>query len=187
MFGLFGDPFFGYGRFPSFGFNRNDLRMLNMLQDIFEDDSDEEEQEQKNKENDKKEEVKNNKKENIKKEEKKEEKKESKIEDKNVVDSKSYQKYSQFKQNYLKGPNMIEEIRERTCDGTTGVVKETTTRRIGDQWCTIEEETNKNGEKITREKWHNVSNDDVDKFKSKWEKHKGKFGFEHLSLKGPND
>lgn len=183
MFGLFGDPFFGYGRFPSFGFNRNDLRMLNMLQDIFEDDSDEEEQEQKNKENDKKEEVKNNKKENIKKEEKKE----SKIEDKNVVDSKSYQKYSQFKQNYLKGPNMIEEIRERTCDGTTGVVKETTTRRIGDQWCTIEEETNKNGEKITREKWHNVSNDDVDKFKSKWEKHKGKFGFEHLSLKGPND
>ena len=164
MFGLFGDPFFGYGRFPSFGFNRNDLRMLNMLQDIFEDDSDEEEQEQKNKENDKKEEVKNNKKENIKKEEKKE----SKIEDKNVVDSKSYQKYSQ-------------------CDGTSGTVKETTTRRIGDQWCTIEEETNKNGEKITREKWHNVSNDDVDKFKSKWEKHKGKFGFEHLSLKGPND
>lgn len=150
MLGLY-DPFFGFNAFPSFGFNRNDMRMMNMLQNIFEDDSEDEDEEKKD--------------------------------DK----SKSYQKYSEFRKSYFNGPSMIEEVRERTCDGTSGTVKETTTRRIGDKWCTIEEETKKNGEKVTREKWHNVSDNEVDKFKKKWEKHKGNFGFEHLSLEGPKD
>lgn len=165
MLGLFNDPFFGYSGFPMFGFNRNELRMMNKIRDLFEEDSEDDESD-----DNEKEENKNNKEKNQEKDK-----------------TKSYQKYSEIRRNYINGPNMIEEVRERTCDGQTGTVKETTTRRIGDKWCTIEEETNKNGEKITREKWHNVSNDEVDKFKNKWEKHKGSFGFEHLSLEGPKD
>ncbi|KAH0797598.1 cysteine protease [Histomonas meleagridis] len=165
MFGLFGDPFFGYSPFHRFGLSSHDFHILNQLQDLFEDSSDDEEST----------------------EEKPKSKSSDKEEKSNGNNSKSYQKFSQIRSSYFNGPSLIEETRERTCDGSTGSVKETTTRRIGDKWCTIEEETNKNGEKVTREKWHNVAENEVEKFKSKWEKHRGQFGFEHLSLTGPND
>lgn len=165
MLGLFHDPFFGYSAFPSINFNHNDLRILNKIRDLFEEDSDSEYEEFDEKEENKPEQKNNQEKSKVK----------------------SYQKYSEIRRNYINGSNMIEETRERVCDGKTGTVKETTMRRIGDKWCTIEEETNKDGNKITREKWHNVSNDEVEKFKNKWEKHKGSFGFEHLSLNGPDD
>ena len=105
---------------------------------------------------------------------------------KQVKPSSIINKYGQIKKSYYDG-NVIEELRERTCDGTSGSVKETTTRRIGKKWFTIEEETNNKGEKITREKWHNVPENEVDKFKAKWEKPKGSFGFEHLSITGPKE
>ncbi|KAH0786151.1 cysteine protease [Histomonas meleagridis] len=165
MFGLFGDPFFGYNPYGSYGFARNAYRMLDMLNDMMENDSsDEEEPEEQQK---------------GKKTQKKSQPQKA---------STSYNKYSQIKKSYYDGGNVIEELREKTCDGTSGSVKETTTRRIGNKWCTIEEETNKNGEKTTREKWHNVPENEVDKFKAKWEKHKGSFGFEHLhALPAPKE
>ncbi|KAH0794024.1 cysteine protease [Histomonas meleagridis] len=161
MFGLFGDPFFGYNPYGSFAFPRKAYKMLDLLNDMIENDSsDEEEAEEKQKD----------------------------AKDKSKpAKSSSYNKYSQIKKSYYDGGNVIEELREKTCDGSSGSVKETTTRRIGNKWCTIEEETNNKGEKTTREKWHNVPENEVEKFKAKWEKHKGSFGFEHLSLPAPKE
>lgn len=74
-----------------------------------------------------------------------------------------------------------EEHRERVCD-VEGTTHEATTRRIGDKWVRIEEETKPDGKKHTKEVWHNVSSEETDAFKKKWEEKRGKFGFEHLSL-----
>ena len=191
IFGLFGDPFFVYSPLHHYGLNRQDYRILNRLQELFEEttyDEPEENAQTKSKDDNDKTEGENEKEDENENKKQEENKNEAKNETQGK-DSKSYEKFRHIRETYHNGPNVLEEIRERTCDSSTGTVKETTTRRIGDKWFQIEEATNNKGEKFTREKWHNVSSDEVDKFKSTWEKHRGQFGFEHLnlSLSGPNE
>ena len=94
--------------------------------------------------------------------------------------------FSSFKQSFMKGPHMIEEVRERSCDGTTGVTREVTRRRLGNKWVELEEETDKDGKKKTKETWHNVAENQTDEFKKLWEEHRGEFGFDHI-LKGGDE
>ncbi|OHS94652.1 hypothetical protein TRFO_39211 [Tritrichomonas foetus] len=94
--------------------------------------------------------------------------------------------FSSFKQSFMKGPHMIEEVRERSCDSSTGITREITKRRLGNKWVEIEEETGKDGNTKTKETWHNVSEDQTEEFKKLWEEHRGNFGFDHI-LKNSND
>lgn len=79
----------------------------------------------------------------------------------------------------------MEEHRERSVDSTTGKTLESTTRRIGKQWVRIEEETDAEGQKRTKETWHDVAEHEIADFKKKWEERRGKFGFDHLALEAP--
>ena len=81
----------------------------------------------------------------------------------------------------------MEEHRERSVDSTTGKTLESTTRRIGKQWVRIDEETDAEGQKKTKETWHDVAEHEIADFKKKWEEKRGKFGFDHLALEGPKE
>ena len=87
--------------------------------------------------------------------------------------------FSSFKQSFLNGPHMIEEVRERSMN-SKGEKREVTTRRLGNKWVQIESITDKDGNKNTNERWHNVSENQEEEFKKKWEEHRGAFGFDSL-------
>lgn len=67
----------------------------------------------------------------------------------------------------------VEEVREKTYDSRTGDTIESQTRRIGDRWCRIDTTTSKDGHNITKETWHNVSDEETDSFKTEWVKRRG--------------
>ncbi|KAK8888486.1 hypothetical protein M9Y10_039565 [Tritrichomonas musculus] len=85
--------------------------------------------------------------------------------------------FSSIKQSFFNGPHMIEETRESRIDSRTGESREVTTRRLGNRWFQRESVTDKDGNKTTNERWHNVSPEQEEDFKKKWEEHRGDFGF----------
>ena len=73
------------------------------------------------------------------------------------------------------GQNYVEEHREKVTD-TDGKVHQTTRRRLGDRWYEAESITGDDGKTSTKETWHNVPEDQIEKFKSEWvEKHNLKY------------
>ena len=67
----------------------------------------------------------------------------------------------------------VEEIREKTYDSKTGETVESQTRRIGDRWCRIDTVTDKEGSSKSKETWHNVADDEMEKFKKEWVSRRG--------------
>ena len=65
------------------------------------------------------------------------------------------------------GQNYVEEHREKVtgCDGETRIA---TRRRLGDRWYENEIHIDKDGKKTERETWHNVADEDIEKFKLEW-------------------
>lgn len=63
----------------------------------------------------------------------------------------------------------IEECREVVTDDKTGEVNESITRRIGDRWYRVDTKTDKDGHKVSKETWHNVSEHQVDDFVKDWD------------------
>ena len=77
------------------------------------------------------------------------------------------------------GKNYVEEHRERVTD-PEGKVHQTTRRRLGDRWYEAESITDNEGKTSTKETWHNVPEDQIEKFKSEWaEKHDQKYSLTH--------
>ena len=64
----------------------------------------------------------------------------------------------------------IEEVREITKDSATGMTNESRTQRIGDRWYRVDTETDKEGKTKSKEIWHNVGEEEIESFKSDWEK-----------------
>lgn len=62
----------------------------------------------------------------------------------------------------------IQEVRQKTRDGKTGVVTESVTRRIGDKWYKFTRQTSEDGETRTKESWCNVADDEIGTFKKEW-------------------
>ena len=159
MLGLFGSPFYSSPFETSWG--QAEARMINLMNTLFNDDDEfgfssasEDEHEEKKK-GGKKEEA-----------------------PKQTETSKTF---SSIKRSFMNGPHMIEEVRERSVDSAKGEKREVTTRRLGNKWVQIESVTDKDGNKNTTERWHNVSEKQEEEFKKKWEEHRGKFGFESLN------
>ena len=73
------------------------------------------------------------------------------------------------------GQNYVEEHREKITDAD-GKVHQKTRRRLGDRWYEAESITGNDGKTSTKETWHNVPEDEIEKFKSEWaEKHNLKY------------
>lgn len=62
----------------------------------------------------------------------------------------------------------IEEIRQRTRDGKTGLIQENVTRSIGDRHYSCSREISEDGHSKSKEQWVNVSNDETELFKKEW-------------------
>lgn len=66
------------------------------------------------------------------------------------------------------GDKIIEEEKTQKID-SEGKVHKTLKRKIGDQWYETEEIKEKEeGKVVVKESWHNVSEDEVEKFKEEW-------------------
>ena len=199
MFGLFNDPFGGFGYAPRhvvraydpffgyyykpvrrnydpFGINSLGAYMHAMDQAFnqmfgYYDDEEEEKSEVPKKEN--QEEPKAELKEETPKTEEKVEKK-APVQKAQKVQKKEQQQYwsrSSVFSSHSKGG--IEEIREKTYDSKTGETIESQTRRIEDRWCRIDTTTDKEGVSKSKETWHNVADDEMEHFKKEWVSRRG--------------
>jgi hypothetical protein len=65
------------------------------------------------------------------------------------------------------GENYVEEHREKVT-GSDGETRIATRRRLGDRWYENETHIDKDGKKSERETWHNVPDEDIEKFKLEW-------------------
>lgn len=178
MFGWLSDPFFGFGssRYdsPFFRdpFDRFEDRLRGMFRSIIEDEyqmmlprpaRDEPEEEEKESKGEEK--------------EQKEQKHEPKTQ---------YYESSSFSSSVRNGRDAICEHRTKCYDSRTGKTLETTERHIGDKYFKCEETIDADNQKSSKETWHNVAEEEMQKFKDEWEKRRGEFGFSHLgSLFGP--
>jgi hypothetical protein len=52
--------------------------------------------------------------------------------------------------------------------GSDGETRIATRRRLGDRWYENEIHIDKDGKKTERETWHNVADEDIEKFKLEW-------------------
>jgi hypothetical protein len=66
----------------------------------------------------------------------------------------------------------VEEHREKVT-GSDGETRIATRRRLGDRWYENEVHIDKDGKKTERETWHNVADDDIEKFKLEWTEKRG--------------
>jgi hypothetical protein len=79
------------------------------------------------------------------------------------------------------GQDYVEEHREKVTE-SNGETRVATRRRLGDRWHESEVHIDKDGKKTEREVWHNVPNEDADKFNVEWhEKHNWKVNQESLA------
>ena len=67
----------------------------------------------------------------------------------------------------MNGGNYVEEHREKVT-GSDGETRIATRRRLGDRWYENEIHIDKEGKKTERETWHNVADEDIEKFKVEW-------------------
>jgi hypothetical protein len=75
------------------------------------------------------------------------------------------------------GRDYAEEHREKV-SGSDGETRIATRRRLGDRWYENEVLVDKDGKRTERETWHNVGDDDIEKFKLEWnDKQSGKAKF----------
>lgn len=72
--------------------------------------------------------------------------------------------------------NGFEQVHEILSDSKTGVKHEREIRRIGDRWLLIEKKTEKDGQTISKETWHNVADKEIDEFHKEWNHRKSNFG-----------
>ena len=166
MFGFFDDPFdymyrpryYRYGTRPSM-FDRYLSRLLarDLLYGFDDSDDGEPEREQeRERESEKKEED--------------EEKKSEKKEEKKVEGNHKGRSYFYESRSSRRGNDFVEEHRERVEDEDG--VHVTTRRRLGDRWYENEMHTDKEGKQWSKETWHNVPEDQIERFKAEWtEKH----------------
>jgi hypothetical protein len=90
------------------------------------------------------------------------------------------QQYQGFgRESGLDGRGYVEEHRERVT-GSQGEVRIVTRRRLGDRWYENEVLIDKEGKKTERETWHNVGDDEIEKFKLEWSERSTK-----KEIKGP--
>jgi hypothetical protein len=75
--------------------------------------------------------------------------------------------YISLTQSRFNRQDYVEEHREKVI-GADGETRYGTRRRLGDCWYEKEVEVDKEGKKTERETWHNVSDDDIEKFKEEW-------------------
>jgi hypothetical protein len=73
------------------------------------------------------------------------------------------------------GQDYVEEHREKVT-GSNGETRIATRRRLGDRWYENEIHIDKDGNKTERETWHNVADDDIEKFKLEWAEKRGPKG-----------
>ena len=113
-----------------------------------------------------------NKEEENKSKENKEENKNKEIKTKEEIKKPEiYSKIYSIK-NLIKNNQKFEEIREIITDeDKTYNIK---IKRIGNRWVQIDNIINKEGKKITKETWHNVSEDEINKFEEEWSLRKNK-------------
>ena len=62
---------------------------------------------------------------------------------------------------------IVEERKEKKID-SEGKVHHSLMRRLGDQWYQTEKIEDEEGKVVTKEAWHNVSEDEIDHFKEEW-------------------
>ena len=78
-----------------------------------------------------------------------------------------YRGYFYESRSSYNGKDYVEEHRERV-RGEDGSVHTTTRRRLGDRWYENEIHTDKDGKSTSKETWHNVPEDKIEKFKDEW-------------------
>lgn len=77
------------------------------------------------------------------------------------------------------GGNYVEEHREKVTD-VNGKVHQTTRRRLGDRWYEAESTTDADGKTTSKETWHNVPENEIEKFKTEWaQHHENKYAIKH--------
>jgi hypothetical protein len=80
------------------------------------------------------------------------------------------------------GRDYVEEHREKVT-GADGETRTATRRRLGDRWYENEIHVDKEGKRTERETWHNVGDEDIDKFKLEWsDKHSNQPGLKAGSV-----
>lgn len=157
MLGLFGSPFGPFFSSPyDSAWGQAEARMINLMNTLLNDDDEF----------------------GFSTPEEHEEKKKGK-KDESSKQTETSRTFSSIKRSFMNGPHMIEEYREKSV-GADGEKHEVTTRRLGNKWVQIDTTTDKEGKKTIKEKWHNVSENQEEEFKKKWEEHRGACGFDSI-------
>jgi hypothetical protein len=87
--------------------------------------------------------------------------------------AKPISQYVSHTKSRFNGRDYVEEHREKVI-GSDGDTRIATRRRLGDRWCESQVHIDKDGKKTERETWHNVAEDQMDKFNLEWnERHQG--------------
>jgi hypothetical protein len=76
-------------------------------------------------------------------------------------------RYQYFSSRTFNGSDYVGEHRERVVS-SDGEVHVRTRRQLGDRWHEVETHTDREGKNTERETWHNVGDDDIEKFKNEW-------------------
>jgi hypothetical protein len=98
-----------------------------------------------------------------------------------VVSSRQYISHTRSTFN---GHDYVEEHREKVT-GSDGQTRVATRRRLGDRWYENEVHIDGEGKRTERETWHNVGDEDIEKFKQEWnDKQSGKGKFEAPAVEG---
>jgi hypothetical protein len=80
------------------------------------------------------------------------------------------------------GRDYVEEHREKVT-GADGETRIATRRRLGDRWYENEVHVDKDGKRTERETWHNVGEEDIERFKLDWnDKQSGKAKFDQPAV-----
>jgi hypothetical protein len=79
--------------------------------------------------------------------------------------------YVSHPRSVFNGQDYVEEHQEKMI-GIDGETRIATRRRLGDRWYENEIHIDEDGQKTERETWHNVGDEDIERFKLEWnEKH----------------
>jgi hypothetical protein len=98
-----------------------------------------------------------------------------------VVSSRQYISHTRSTFN---GHDYVEEHREKVT-GSDGQTRVATRRRLGDRWYENEVHIDGEGKRTERETWHNVGDEDIEKFKQEWnDKQSGKGKFDGPAVEG---
>jgi hypothetical protein len=76
-------------------------------------------------------------------------------------------RYQYFSSRTFNGGDYVSEHRERVVS-SNGEVHIRSRRQLGNQWHEVETHTNSEGKNEERETWHNVPDEEIEKFKADW-------------------